>query len=41
MKVADTTFAAAEVKMNIFSYIWNAIVHSAYLTSALPMYVGT
>ena len=39
MRVVDTTFAAAKVKMNIFSDIWNAVVHSAYLTCALPMHV--
>jgi len=40
MRVADTAFAAAKVKMNIFSDIKNAVVRSAYLTSALPMYIG-
>ena len=40
MRVAHTTFAAAKVKMNILSDIWNTVVHSAYLTIAPPMYAG-
>jgi len=41
MGVADAMFAAAKAEMNILSDIWNDVVRSAYLTSALPMYADT